>query len=113
MTEIEKKIKENIKCCACDGSLKRSRSVNGMLLNKLATWAHPTWGNVLVKDKYPEARATAILCDRCIEENRPPKYAVEWDSDYSKVIYHKVEDLEDLPEIRAEDVLAAELRIGR
>ena len=105
---FEKKIRNYVKCCACGGSLKRTKFINGICLNKLATWKHPVWGNILVKDKYPEPRAISILCDQCIEEKRQPVYAVEWSDDYSKVAYHKVEDLKDLPDISKEDILEAE-----
>jgi len=111
MADITEKIKQNVKCCACEGPLENSKFINGICLNKLATWKMPTWGNILVKDKYPDPRATAILCDRCINENRPPKFAVEWNEDFSKVIYHKVENLKDLPEIRKEDILEAESKL--
>ena len=108
MSEVEDKIRDNVKCCACGGSLKYSRFINGICLNKLATWKHPTWKNILVLEKYPEDRASAILCDRCIAEKKQPKYAVEWNEDYSEVKYHKVEALKDLPPIREEDILLGE-----
>jgi len=104
MSEMEEKIRENVRCCACEGSLQNSKFINGVCLDKLATWKHPTWGNILVKDKYPEPRATAILCDDCIRKKRKAKYAVEWNKDYSQVKYHKVEDLKDLPEITEADL---------
>lgn len=108
MNEIEKKIRNHVKCCACGGSLKPSKFVNGVVLNKLAAWKYPVWGNILVRDRYSELRAVAILCDCCIEEKRQPKYAVEWSDDYSKVRYHRVEELKDLSEISDKDILEAE-----
>jgi len=109
--EITEKIKQNVKCCACGGSLQNSKFVNGVCLDKLATWEHPIWGNILVKDKYPEPRATAVLCDDCIRKKRKAKFAVEWNKDYSQVKYHKVEDLKDLPEIREANVREAESKL--
>ena len=111
MSGFEGKVRKNVKCCACGGSLKSSKFINGICLNKLADWKHPVWGNVLVKDKYPEPRAISILCDHCIEDKRQPTYAVEWSDDYSKVTYHRVEDLKDLPEISKEDLLEAEAKL--
>ena len=111
-SEAEEKIRSSVHCCACGGSLESSRFINSLALNKLATWKYPTWGNILVHDKYPEPRATAILCDRCIRENQQPKYAVEWTSNYSEVIYHKVEQLKDLPPITEEDVARSHFGVG-
>ena len=107
-SDPSEKIREKVKCCACGGSLKSSKFINGVTLNKLATWKYPVWGNILVREKYPEPRAIAILCDGCIGEKRQSKYAVEWNSDYSEVIYHKVRDLQDLPEILEKDIREAE-----
>jgi len=67
MLRIDEKIKKYVRCCACGGSLESSKFINGVTLNKLATWKHLTWGNVLVVDKYSEPRATAILCDNCVD----------------------------------------------
>jgi len=91
--------------------LLKSKFINSVCLDKLATWEHPIWGNILVKDKYPEPRATAILCDDCIRKKKKAKFAVEWNKDMSQVIYHRVEDLKDLPEIKEADVLEAESKL--
>lgn len=115
LSEVEDKIRDNVKCCACGGSLKSSKHINGVCLNKLATWEYPCWGNILIWRVDPEKgrmkRATAILCDSCIKDCREPKYAVEWNRDYSEVKYHRVEDLKDLPEISEKDVREAEARL--
>lgn len=110
-SDPSEKIRENVKCCSCGGSLESSKLINGVTLNKLATWKYPVWSNILVRDKYPEPRATAILCDSCIKKKRQPKYAAEWNNDYSGVIYHKVEKLKDLPEISEEEVREAESKL--
>jgi len=111
MLEVDRWIKANVRCCSCGGSLKRSRYINIVCLDKLATWEYPTGGNILVRDKYPEPRATAILCDRCIRLRREPKYAIEWDSEHTYIKYHKVEDLKDLPHIPEEEVLRAKAEL--
>lgn len=101
-------IKENIRCCSCEKPMKRSAYINMVTLQKEATWKYPAWGNILVAHKYPTNRATAILCDRCIDEKRTPKYAVEWDNGRTRVTYHKVEELCDLPPIPEDEIRRAE-----
>lgn len=91
--------------------MKDSPHINGICLDREATWEYPTWGNILVRDKYPEPRATGIICDRCLREGidkRPVKFAIEWNREEKKLIYHKVESLKRLPEIRPEEVMEAE-----
>jgi len=104
-------IKENLHCCSCGGSLQDSEHINIICLDKLATWQYPRWGNVLVHEKYPMNRASAILCDRCIQEKQPAKYAVEWNNERTQVKYHKVEDLKDLPQIPHEEIAKAEAEL--
>ena len=111
MIDSEKWIKDNVRCCACGGSLKRSRFINMIALDKLATWKWPVWGNVLLLNKYPMNRAIAILCDKCIEKNRKPKYAVEWDMKHNSVKYHLIKNLKDLPPIPPEEALTAEAKL--
>jgi hypothetical protein len=62
-------------------------------------------------DKYPMNRASAILCDRCIQERRIARYAIEWDNEHTYIRYHKVENLKDLPPIPEEEVLEAESKL--
>lgn len=109
MSDADKWIRANVRCCACGGSLRESRHINIMCLNKLATWEYPRWGNILVKDKYPINRASAILCDRCLDEQREIKHTIEWDLKRTYVRYHKVDDLEDLPEIPEKEILGLNL----
>ena len=99
MSDIERKIRENVRCCSCGGSLEESRCLNVICLDKRAAWRYPAWGNLLVLEKYPVNRASAVVCDRCLEEGRTPEYAIEWSGDYETVRYHRVEELEDLPGI--------------
>ena len=111
MTKFDDWVKRVVKCCACEGSMQDSKHVNLICLNKMATWEYPRWGNILVSDKYPTNRAGAIICDRCIEERRKIKFAIEWDNKRTYVKYHKVEDLKDLPTIPEREVLEAEARL--
>lgn len=104
----EEKIKRKVHCCSCGHSLKSSKFLNMLTLDKEASWKHPTWLNILVKDKYPEARAVAILCDACIDGRKEVKEALEWDEDLSRIEYHDVASLKDLPEITSEEILNAE-----
>lgn len=110
MSDITELIKEKVRCCACCGSLKDSEHINGITLNKLATWKHPTWSNLLVQDIHPEPRASAIICDKCMEEGKPPKFAIEWTESLKEVTYHPVSALKDLPPITEEEVREGEKR---
>ena len=103
-------IKKYGKCCSCEGSLKKSRFINGIMLNKLATWDYPTWGNILLG--IPANRASAIVCDTCLEQGKKPKYAIEWDQEDNVVKYHKVGDLRDVRAITPEDVMAARMGLA-
>ena len=99
-------IRSFIKCCSCRGSLKNSKHINGVTLDKLATWKYPIWGNVLSGDRRP--RAIGFVCDQCIQVKAPVKYAVEWDPYFHGPIkYHPVSELKDLPEIKLE------LKVGK
>ena len=90
----EKLIKTKVKCCACGGSLKDSDNINMVGLMKEADWKFPAWGNVLLK---VWGFASAVICDKCVKENKPIKFAVEWTQDLSFVKYHPVEKLKDVP----------------
>jgi len=87
-------IRAKVKCCACGKPLKASRNLNLVCLMKEAKWLHPCWGNYLLG---VWGFAGAVLCDRCIQEDREPRYAVEWDLKRGTVKYHPVEDLADVP----------------
>lgn len=104
MFDLERFIRERIKCCACEGTLKDSKHINGICLDKLAEWEYPVWGNILVADAHPEKRAMAFLCDDCLKKKRKPKLAVEWDERHKNIKYHLIENLKDLPEITEEEV---------
>ena len=105
MTDWETFIRERGKCCACDGSLATSL-INMGQLDRLATWECPTSGNVRSSDRRP--RAVAVVCDSCFDKLEDPetrdsvkiKFAIEWNSETQEIVYHKVEDLEELPPIK-------------
>lgn len=91
----EKVIRAKVKCCSCEGSLLDSRRVNMILLMKEAEWEWPCWGNVLLG---VWGFAGAVVCEKCLREKKKPKFAVEWNEDFSIVKYHPVEQLKDVPE---------------
>ncbi len=94
----------NANCCACGKSMKLSINVNVVSLNKKATWPYPTWGNMLLKPGIERiSRAVAVLCDECIENNRPAIEAIEIEGEEIK--YHKLSDLEDAFEITEDMVI--------
>lgn len=108
MSDILEWAKAMVHCCSCEGSLQSSRYLNMVGLLKQATWKYPVYGNILVYKKYPINRAAAILCDRCIDENRQARFAVEWNQEKTHVTYHRVEELKDLPPIPDEEIAKAE-----
>lgn len=66
-------------------------------VSKLATWEHPVSGNIF---KYDSPKfALAIICKRCLSEEKYPKFAVEWAGLGEKrdveVIYHSLSELDD------------------
>lgn len=87
-------IRAKVKCCACGGSLKDSQNINMVCLMKETKWKYPCWGNFLLGVL---GFASALLCDKCVKENRKAKFAVEWDKDRGLVKYHLVEKLRDVP----------------
>lgn len=88
-------IARKVKCCVCGGSLRDSETINLVCLMKEAEWKHPCWGNFLLGLM---GFASAVVCDKCVKENKEPKYAVEWNNDVSVVRYHLVDKLVDVPE---------------
>ena len=116
MTEWDKIIRARGRCCACGGSLKSSRLINLIMLNRYATWRYPAWGNILAKDQDKRAakRAGAILCDRCLEEKRDPRQAVEFkgQGEDLEIIYHDIKNLEDAEPITEEDIEEPPMNFG-
>lgn len=100
------------KCGACGGSLAKG-FINGIMLDKYATWAFPAWGNILARDedKRQFKRASTFLCDACVALRKlgrglPIKWAVEiyQEDEVYKLRYHPVEDLEAADPITGEDL---------
>jgi len=90
-------IKQNVNCCACEGALADSKHIKIVATDKVATWKFPACGNVFI----PNAPNTpvAIICARCGDSGDiKPNYVIEAEPGYSKVTYHKIEDLEDEPD---------------
>jgi hypothetical protein len=98
--ELGEWIRKHIRCCSCGRTLRKSGSMYFICLDKLSTWLTPIWINDRLKRKYPEPRALAVVCDKCLSGE--VKYAVEWGE--GEVKYHPVGELEDLPEIPKDDV---------
>jgi hypothetical protein len=97
MSDWNKLVRAKVKCCACEGSLKDSPHINGINLNKRATWKFPVWSNVLIKDQVP--RAVALICDTCLEKKHKIKLAIEWTDKFTTIRYHLISELEDLAPI--------------
>lgn len=89
MDTVEK-YRRLVRCSACGGSI--GDRVNLVVLNRKATWKHPTAGNVLTGES---GQAVAVCCDQCCDARRPPVEAVELNGD--TVTYHPVESLEEIP----------------
>lgn len=97
--EISEYILQNGKCCACEGILKGSH-LNIVILSKIATWEYPAWENIFDKNRTALKYACAIVCDNCVNEQTgeiltPIKYAMDVGGTPRRIVYYKVEDLED------------------
>ena len=102
-------LKDEGKCCACEGTMASSRHLNMVSLNKRTTWEYPSWGNVLVDGSH--GRAVAIICDRCVVKGRPKKAKFALERTGGRFVYHPVEELEDVPEITEAQVATGERRM--
>ena len=91
--DVEEWIRKNVRCCACGGSLRNSKHINGIILERKAKWKNNTWGNVIVG---VSGYAIAIVCDECVKKRVEPKFAVEWSDDKKEVRYHPVDELEPM-----------------
>ena len=80
-------------CCACDETIKGDDRDSGpVLLDKLATWEDPSWGNVLDGSG---GRASASLCGHCANEERPPQYAIKNEGEaHIRVPLDELEDID-------------------
>ncbi len=106
------------KCGSCGGSLAKG-FINGVMLDKYATWAFPSWGNILARDedKRQFKRATSFVCDDCINLRKlgrgpPIKWAVEiyQEDEGYKVRLHDIDGLEAAQPITEEDLHSPEGR---
>jgi len=121
-------VKKKGKCCNCGRPLKTTKWISFFQMNKKATWTYPVWGNMIVPGSLN--RAMAVVCAQCrkramTKKAKPflPKHAIEVQLDLSRpgtglpfspfqpngLVYHKVQDLEDVFEITPEMVHKAEL----
>jgi hypothetical protein len=82
-------------CCICEGRVfPESKHTNILLLDKIANWKFPVWGNILLN--LPAVHASAIVCDSCVEGTMEDvKYAIEFDAKVGAIIYHPVSELKD------------------
>lgn len=95
-------------CCSCFRPLRFSRYVNMLTLDKYKTWEYPGWGNILARDpdKRSFGRASAVLCDICIDEKNEPILAIELYKvgDETRIKYHCVDLLKDADPITEADL---------
>jgi hypothetical protein len=79
-------------CCACDDLIKGDDTESQVvMLDKLAKWGYPTWGNVLTG---VGGRAVAVLCGKCIKAGEKARFAIKKDDKkYSRVPLTELEDL--------------------
>gem|GEM_PF-3587913 len=78
-------------CCSCFKSLKNMVELNLIDTGKRVPYHLPYMGNIIIQA--PWNTGTAVLCDSCVKENKPPRYVVEFSE--GNFYYHKVEDYPD------------------
>ena len=115
MSSMVDMLREHGRCCTCYRLLVDSPHVNMVGLDKYKTWEHPGWGNILARDpdKRGFGRASAILCDRCIEEKNEPILSIELykEGGETRIRYHCVDLLEDAEPITEADLEAFPRRL--
>jgi len=85
-------------CCACKKTITGDDTkASATMLQKKATWDYPAWGNVL---DGTGGRAIALVCGKCLEQNRQPEYALKLNGDD----WANPEDIELVPLADLEDV---------
>lgn len=94
------------KCCICGQKVMKETDIGeldayfSILLNKKARWEYPTVTAVKTCGSEIPRIAVAIICKSCNSKYNYEdmvdniKYAIELKND--KLIYHNIEDLEDL-----------------
>jgi Fe-S-cluster containining protein len=62
-------LKQKGKCCICEALLSESEHTNMVMLNKIAEWEFPSWGNILApkREGQPFKFALAVACDNCVD----------------------------------------------
>lgn len=66
-------------CCACKETITGDDTkASAIMLQKKAKWNYPVWGNVL---DGTGGKATALLCGKCLEQDRQPEYALKLNAD--------------------------------
>lgn len=93
LEEFNDWIRNNVKCCACGGSMEASSCINIVELEKVATWKWPVFGQLDVPDYEP--RALAIICDECQRNKVKIQRCIEWEGSPYLVKYHNLENLAD------------------
>ena len=82
-------LKAQGECCSCGGAMRDSLHANLVDMERPAPWQYPTSGNVLTGER---GHAVAIVCDRCIDEQRVIERVIEFRGD--EVVYHSLADLD-------------------
>lgn len=104
--DVEKILRRLCKCAVCERSLKNSRYINLVALNKKPPGAFPVMRNI--EKKGDPDHAVAALCDSCLEKNdvSKVKFALEFSPapgaakrpgvEQWLITYHDVDKLPDL-----------------
>lgn len=80
-----------IECCACDERIGNNGAhINVIMLDKKAEWEFPTAGNIRTGER---GMAVAIICDKCVEGRKLPKFAIKFDK--SEVIRVPISELKN------------------
>lgn len=78
-------------CCGDDHTIRQGGShINLVQLKKLARWPYLAAVNFLVPESAKYPLANAVVCDRCLKENRDIKYAMAGVEGEDGVEYYRV-----------------------
>lgn len=93
--DISNQIFKTHKCCSCGKPLKatKTKNLNMVELLRKAKWDYPVMGNVV---SGTSGRAVAIICDTCRENEKPIKWALEYQGGMDNIKYHEVTSLEPI-----------------
>jgi hypothetical protein len=96
--DFEHWVRQNIKCCCCEGPMTDSEHINIAQLNRKANWEQFIAQNVAYKNWIPKAQG--ITCDKCYDNKETKvKYAVTWSNEQTDIKYINIEELETVNEI--------------